>query len=179
MTAGLAATNSCRSVMITRRSLMTCSARLRSEISAQEPTISNGRPASSYMTLKVSWIQIVPAPVPEAVFDSPASLLNQRIHFGKDSFAILRVKTARPELWVLKHFPRGIAHYQVDILADERTRVIARGSIRVQDSSTNRHKVLQPLAVRLQFGSTVFDPSFKVVVRLLERFLRPFALAQV
>ena len=49
---------------------------------------------------------IVPAPVPEAVFDGPSSSFYQRIHFVEDPLAILRMETAGPELWIFKHLPR-------------------------------------------------------------------------
>src|SRR5262245_39907218 len=86
--------------------------------------------------------EIVPSPMPEAVFDGPSSFFYQRIHFGEDPLGILRMETAGPELWIFKHLPRGIPHNRVHILADERARVIARGLIGVKDPRTDRHKVL-------------------------------------
>jgi len=58
MIAGLAPTNVSKSFIKAMRSPSACSAFLRAEMSAHEPTISNGRPWSSSMTLKVSWIQM-------------------------------------------------------------------------------------------------------------------------
>ena len=56
----------------------------------------------------------------------PPPRSNQRIHFCEDPLGIVRMETAGPELWVFEHFPRGISHDRVHILADERTRVIAK-----------------------------------------------------
>ena len=58
MMAGLAPTSVSRSFITAMRSPSACSAFLRAEMSAHEPTISSGRPWLSWITRNVSWIQM-------------------------------------------------------------------------------------------------------------------------
>src|SRR6478672_11805513 len=149
-------------------------------MSAQEPTISSGRPLSPRMTLKgVLDPDIVSGSVAEPILEIPTASLDEWSHFGCDSRGILRVQTRKPKPRILEHLPGREAHDRVHILADEGAGVFARSLRRVDDPRRDGQKILEPLSRRVQFGGAFLHPLFQFVVRLLERLLLPLAFAHV
>src|SRR5262245_37797260 len=117
--------------------------------------------------------------MPESVFDCSSTAFYERKHLVEHPFAILWMKTAGPEIWIIKHLPGGKPHDLVNIFADEGTRIIARSLIGVDDPRCDGHQVLQAFACGFQFAGALFHPLFQFIACLLERLLLPLTLSQV
>ncbi len=62
--------------------------------------------------------------MPEPVFDDTLALADDLVHLGEHAFRVLGVQALDPELLVVTHFPRGVTHDRLQVLADERAGVV-------------------------------------------------------
>src|SRR5262249_39622159 len=85
---------------------------------------------------------VVPIPMPEAVFDCPSSLFDERSHFFENAGTIFWMETLYPELWILEHLPFGEAHERLHVPADEGAFIVTRDLIGVHDAGRYREQVL-------------------------------------
>ena len=93
----------------------------------------------------------------EAVLQGAASLADQPIHLAEHAVSIVGMQPLDPELLVVAHLPRRIAHDRIQIVADECAGVIAGDLSGVDDGGAGADQSLQVVHHRHTFAERLFS----------------------
>jgi hypothetical protein len=88
----------------------------------------------------------------KTVLQGAAALADQPVHLGEHAASIVGMQALDPELFVVAHLPRRIAHDRIQIVADEGAGVITGDLSGVDDGGAGADQSFQVVHHRHTFA---------------------------